>query len=55
MDVECAFKCGACYVTLALREVGKDETERAYASYLIDAFHENVLHMDKPHRKAEDK
>ena len=42
MDVECSVSLG-------------DETERAYASYLIDAFYENVLHMDKPHRKAEDK
>ena len=55
MDVECSVSLADCYVTLALSEVGKDETEKAYASYLIDAFYENMLHMDKPHRKAEDK
>ena len=55
MDVECSVSFGDCYVTLELGEVGKDETEKAYALYLIDAFYENVLHMDKPHRKAEDK
>ncbi len=55
MDVECSFSFGDRYVTLALSEVGKDETEKAYASYLIDAFYENMLHMDKPHRKAENK
>ena len=55
MDVEYSVSFGDRYVTLTLSEVGKDETERTYASHLIDAFYENVLHMDKPHRKAEDK
>ena len=29
MDVECSVSLGDRYVTLALSEVGKDETERA--------------------------
>lgn len=51
MNIACSISIGNDYLTLELNEVGKDETDRVYASYLISEFHRNALRIGKPHRR----
>ena len=51
MNMECSIGIGNDYLTLELNEVGKDETDRVYASYLISEFYRNALRIGKPHRR----
>lgn len=48
--MECSISIGNDYLTPELNEVGKDETDRVYASYLISEFYEKVLCIGKPHK-----
>ena len=50
MNIACSISIGNDYLTLELNEVGKDETDRVYASYLISEFYKNALRIGKPHR-----
>ena len=51
MNIACSISIGDDYLTLELNEVGKDETDRVYASYLISEFYRNALRIGKPHRR----